>query len=228
MKDRALQLSRPARAESLVDQIATSLRNAVLDGSLKPGQRLRQEQLASDLGVSRTPLREAMRKLEEEGLIQILPSRGAHVARLDAAEQAAFYEVREALDGLAARLAAQHIQPEQTTELQRILDAMSAHVEKDEQIDWHSANLRFHQVIYEASGNAPLLRIFSQIRVTELTNPMTSEIYRPRRELSLLEHREICAAILGGDQQSAESAARAHMQSARQTLLSHSRRQDGD
>lgn len=228
MDPTTIRLTRPARAESLVEQIAASLRNAVLDGSLKPGERLRQERLAADLGVSRTPLREAMRKLEEEGFIQILPSKGAQVATLDPTEQAAAYEVREVLDGLAARLASSRIRPEQADELRSVVETMAVQAEGDVPDNWHTANLRFHQIIYEASGNAPLLRMFPQTRMTELANPTTSELYPSRRELSLDEHRTICEAILAGDGERAEATARRHMRSARSALLRRSSGGHGD
>ena len=114
----------PLKRTRLVDEAARALRDAILNGELSSGTRLRQVQLATQLGISRTPLREALMKLEQEGLIELLPRGGLRVALLNLDEAVELYDVREVLDGLAARLAAQRITEQGLRDLKRHLSQM--------------------------------------------------------------------------------------------------------
>ena len=136
----------------LVDEAATAIRKAIIDGTFKPGDRLPEDRLATMLGVSRTPLREAFRMLEEEGLVAVSTGRGVEVVRLDTEEASDLYDVREVLDGLAARRAADRIRPESLQELLRLVDTMHKVLAVGDFDGWLQCNVRFHEAVAEASG----------------------------------------------------------------------------
>jgi DNA-binding GntR family transcriptional regulator len=156
---------------ALVDKLAATLQARVLSGSLPSGTRLRQEALATEFGVSRTPVREALRKLQASGLIELRPNRGALVRGLSPREIRDAYEVRAELEGLAAELAAGRILHDQLgvlhsaqAEFRRALEhteaarAVGAEPDEAEIARWGRANDSFHQAIQEAAGNEVLLR----------------------------------------------------------------------
>ena len=161
---------------ALVDKLAATIQARVLSGELASGTRLRQEALAEEFGVSRTPVREALRKLQASGLVELRPNRGALVRGLSAREIRDAYEVRAELEGLAAELAAVRIRQEQLDRLREAQalfgDALEhtvqaradSHEARDEEIArWGRANDLFHQVIQEAAGNDVLVRTLGHL-----------------------------------------------------------------
>jgi DNA-binding GntR family transcriptional regulator len=195
----------------LVDEVAEELRERIYDGTYDLGTKLHQEQLASDLNVSRTPLREALRILESEGLLSSEPGKGVRVASADAATLLAAYQVRDVVDGLAARLAARSSDERARAALGRIVvDQERALAQEDVPAYVHD-NVRFHTAIIDLSGNRYLL---TQVPIVR----MTSQVFRPRGVISpvhahraIAQHRDIAAAILAGDEKAAEAAARKHI-----------------
>lgn len=161
---------------ALVDKLASQLHARVLSGELPSGTRLRQEALAEEFGVSRTPVREALRKLEAGGLVELQPHRGAVVRGLSPREIRDAYEVRAALEALAARLAAERINREQLKRLNQVQGEFRTALERTlaqrrggrevgvrELRRWANANDDFHQTIHEASGNAVLAGALAQL-----------------------------------------------------------------
>ena len=145
--------------KSLREIVFEHLRNAILDGTLLPGERLMEVQLADKLGVSRTPIREAIRKLELEGLVEMIPRRGAQVSDLSVKDVADVLEVRETLEGLAASLAAVNMSEEELKELEKAYIALIKSVEEkniEKIIRWDS---RFHDVLLSASKNPRLVKV---------------------------------------------------------------------
>ena len=119
------QVVAPLKRRRLVDDATQILRNAILNGRLRDGTRLRQTDLADQLRISRTPIREALVRLQNEGLVELLPGGGVRVKLLDADEAVALYDLREVLDGLAARLAAARATPATCARLERALARMA-------------------------------------------------------------------------------------------------------
>lgn len=165
-----------AERRALVDKLASQLHARVLSGELPSGTRLRQEALAEEFGVSRTPVREALRKLEAGGLVEVQPNRGAVVRGLSPREIRDAYEVRAALEALAAKLAAERISREQLQRLEHVQGEFRAALEqtvarrrggrevgKPEILRWGSANDDFHQTIHEGSGNEVLAGTLAQL-----------------------------------------------------------------
>jgi DNA-binding GntR family transcriptional regulator len=161
---------------ALVDQLAADLQSRVLSGDLPSGTRLRQESLAEEFGVSRTPVREALRKLQASGLVELRPNRGAFVRGLSPSEIRDAYEVRAELEGLAAELAALHVTHEQIDllhdaqsqfriALDRTVDAREQGLEPSEEeiLRWGRTNDTFHQEIQQAAGNHVLQSVLGHL-----------------------------------------------------------------
>lgn len=208
------------RRASLVDETADALRNAISRGDLAPGARLVQDQLAAELGVSRTPLREALLKLQQEGLVALSRSRGVEVRRRNPSDAIDLYEVREVIDGLAARLAAERATPREVEELGRILAAMDRAVRRWDPHRWLLSNLGFHEGI-TAAARSPSLNQFLPIIQTSAKTFYPSVLLHPERAaVALAEHREILEAIRTRDTAAAERLGRQHIASAKELLQS--------
>jgi DNA-binding GntR family transcriptional regulator len=201
---------------ALVDKLAATLQARVISGELVSGTRLRQEALAEEFGVSRTPVREALRKLQASGLVEVQPHRGALVRAPSAREIRDAYEVRAELEGLAAELAAQRIQHEQLDALHEIEREFSETLERllqarsDGGIDavpveeiehWRHANDGFHQQIQEAAANDVLVATLTHLHRNfprDLTRTVLGESATLLEE-NVHEHEAILAAIARRD-----------------------------
>ena len=148
----------------LRDVVFNTLRQAILKGELRPGERLMEIQLAQRLGVSRTPVREAIRKLELEGLVLMVPRKGAEVAEITVKDLEDVLEVRAALEELAAKIACDHITDEQLQELKRAAGDFKKVLDTDDLTSCVQADMRFHEIIYNATDNARLLQILNNLR----------------------------------------------------------------
>jgi DNA-binding GntR family transcriptional regulator len=209
----------PITRRRLVDDAAQTLRDAILEGRFPSGSRLRQEDLADQLGISRTPIREALGRLQHEGLIDLLPSGGVRVAALDLDEAVDLYDLREMLDGLAARLAATRASEAMVTTLGKTLVQMKRCVDRRDGNHWFTPHVAFHEEILRAAGNRPLLRQASVVRLSiQRFHPLLLTT-RDRLAQAYREHREIHEAIAAHDAEAAERLARAHIASAKDIVL---------
>jgi DNA-binding GntR family transcriptional regulator len=223
------RVSETAERHALVDRVATELRRRVLNGDLPSGSRLPQAALAAEFGVSRTPIREALRQLQAGGLVEVHPNRGALVRGLSVREIRDAYEVRAELEALAAELAATRIRHEQ---LDRLLDAqaqfrdgLARTVEAREARDddgeeqavlWGLANDQFHLVIQEASGNEVLRAALGQLHHSfprDLTKIVLAES-TPLLRANVLEHEEIIESLQRRDPVAARELMRRHVRHA--------------
>ena len=148
---------------SLVDLAADALRDRILSGALKPGERLLEEQLAAELGISRPPLREALRLIQSEGLVQSLPRRGMIVAPLDEKDAWEIATLRSALERAAIELALPIRQPEQLTECRRALSAMSAAAAANSRGPFIEASFRFHLAVVQLARHDRLTAVFKSL-----------------------------------------------------------------
>lgn len=212
-KERFAHLSRSA------DIIRETLREAILDSRFGPGARLREEELATYFGVSRTPVREALQVLRTEGIIEFLPNQGARVATLTTDDILALYLVREVLEGLAARLAAVRMKGDQRQQLLDILSEMEAATARNDPEEIADLNLKFHAQVRLAANNPYLNRFLEQVEHAVRRFGQTTFSYPGRVETSMEEHRRIIDAVLAGDPAEAERVAIDHMQTARQLRL---------
>ncbi len=148
----------------LRDIVFDYMKNAIITGELKPGERLMEVQLAEKLGVSRTPVREAIRKLELEGLVVMVPRKGAYVSDLDAKDLLNVLEVRSSLEGLAASLAAERITDEEIERLKGILEEFQKNIELGDNEALIRLDKEFHDLIFAASRNDKLIQIVNNIQ----------------------------------------------------------------
>lgn len=200
----------PRMLEGIVDQ----LRRAIFEGKLPPGTVLRQEHLARQLQVSRTPLREALIALEHEGFIVFSPTGAATVASLDVTDAREIMDVREMIDGLAARLLAERGMP---PEVDRALTALADEMCEIADLDPHrylAANADFHASIVEATGHARLQQYIPLVRMSAKVVFANLQDLDHRLRSSGEEHRTLLAAIRSGDGEAAERSARDHVRNA--------------
>jgi DNA-binding GntR family transcriptional regulator len=206
--------STPAR--DLGEAAYARIRAAIRDGSLAPGERLTETDLAARFGVSRTPVRQAIARLEAEGLLTHEPRRGLSVTRPDHQQVVELYVMREVLEGAAARLAAQHASETEIAAMAEILAGEPAAF--GDAAALAAINQRLHGMLYLAAHNRYLLRSLEQLAATMSLLP-TLLTRGGRAEAAHAEHRAILKAIGKRDGDAAEAAARAHARAAQRHRL---------
>ncbi|MCR5356450.1 MAG: GntR family transcriptional regulator [Lachnospiraceae bacterium] len=204
----------------LRDVVFKTLRQGILKGDLKPGERLMEIHLASRLGVSRTPIREAIRMLELEGLVTMVPRRGAEVARISKQDLRDVLEVRRSLDSLAVNLACKRIDDEEKAALKQAEDDFERAVKTGDATTIAEADVKFHDVILKASKNG---------RLMQMVNNLAERVYRYRLEYIkdssnhsrlIEEHRKIVEYIEGGDVEKACMAIETHIDNQEKNIIS--------
>jgi DNA-binding GntR family transcriptional regulator len=197
---------------SLSEVVSEQIRGRILDGSLKPGERLVEDRLSAELGVSRVPVREALRGLSAEGLVTLLPRRGATVVEVTPETVAELVEVRALLEGLNARLAAQRHDPEIVAQLKDTLARGNAAANAGTAEELARLNAEFHERLAEASRNAVLSDVMRGLR--ERTSIAFAINGRTRAREDWEEHAGILAAVIAGDAELAALLANRHVQNA--------------
>jgi DNA-binding GntR family transcriptional regulator len=209
----------------LRDVIFATLREAIVAGELKPGERLLEVKLADKMGVSRTPVREAIRKLELEGLVVMVPRKGAYVAGLTLKDVAEVFEIRSSLEGLAAALAAERITDEEVIILDKILDDISTAGEKGDIKTVIKKDMEFHQVLFSASRNDRLAQMINNLK-EQIDRFRTQSFSNPIRTKSVLsEHEHILNAIKQGDVENSERLAKEHIYEVEYNVMNILRKQ---
>ncbi|GAU86892.1 GntR family transcriptional regulator [Bosea sp. BIWAKO-01] len=204
----------PARGGT-VEYVLDHLRNGVLQGRYAPGQRLIEADLTRDLRVSRGPLREAFRRLSAEGILEIVPHRGALVRRLTLREMKELFQIRLGLETLAARLAAEAMaDPETKAQFEREIETIWDEHPRPPGAEYIDENHQFHDAVVAASGNEQLLKLTRQLRLPVLMYQLAGTLKTENIAASLAEHRAIARAILAGDAKLAEEHVRDHLQRA--------------
>lgn len=203
----------------LREVIFNTLREAIIVGELKPGERLMEVQLAEKMGVSRTPVREAIRKLELEGLVNMIPRKGAHVADLSVKDIMDVLEVRASLDGLATALSAERITEDELKELKHVQMQFIGYVEKDNLQGSVKKDVEFHDIIYRSSRNDKLIQIASNLREqVQRFRVIYLKDYSSTKEI-IKEHTDIYEAILNRDPETAQKIAQRHIKNQEETII---------
>jgi len=202
--------ARPARPRSR--QVSEEIRAMILGGRVKPGERLVEESLSGELGVSRVPVREALLALSAQGLVHIEPRRGATVAAVTPKIVAELVEVRALLEGLNARLAAQRHDPEIVAELRDTLRRGNAAAQSGTREELANLNAEFHERLAEASRNSVLSDVMRGLR--ERTSLAFAINGRTRAREDWAEHAGILAAVIAGDGELAALLANRHVHNA--------------
>ncbi len=210
----SLQTALPLR-----DVVFYTLRQSILTGELKPGERLMEIHLADKLGVSRTPVREAIRRLELEGLVTMFPRRGAEVARITEKSLCDVLEVRRTLDALCAELACDRITEESLCALKEACDHFEFCVGTKDVKKIAQADVALHDIIVQATGNQ---------RLVQMVNNLSEQMYRYRfeyikdrsqHETLIKEHRIIYQSIVGKDRDTAAAAAKTHIDNQKKAII---------
>jgi DNA-binding GntR family transcriptional regulator len=209
------------RSGSLAEQVRDSLFAAISSGDLAPGTRLREIPLSEHFGLSKTPVREALRMLEAEGLVVVHPRRGAVVTSLDEAEISNLYELRLVLEIAAVRRAAQS--GNQPTEAAALRTEMGGYLDEEPQINFHRLDVRFHRSISDLGGNPELA--ITLMRVHQRIQSVRVRCQVPGRlRIAHRQHGRIVTAIRKGDADAAEEAITEHVRSACEHVLDVTRR----
>lgn len=201
------------------DVVYEYLRTAIINGLIKPGERLVEKEYAEKFNISRTPVREALRKLEIEGLVENIPRRGDIVKGIDLNDMMEIFAIRQALEPLIVKTAMENLTPEAITRLQETVDKMTFHDNLDDTSAVLTSFQAFHDILLDLSNMPRLSSIISQLK-DYLGRFRTMSLSSPeRRTQAIKEHKEILQAIVANDNQTAEKLLSAHLASARQSLL---------
>ena len=211
--------------QSLAEQAREMIRNAIFEGVIKPEERLTIERIAAEMGISRTPVREALKALEADGIVKLFPHRGAIVQRFDEAEIQDRYSVRATLEAYAGVLAWERRGDALADELEANCAAMEALIDKatpasdlDDVKALLLLNEKFHRLIFESSGSAVTIRLLESLKM-----PLAYRLYhwrvRERQRLSLVAHRDIVEAFRKPDPQQVRELLSGHILEARDFLL---------
>lgn len=196
---------------SLRGQVFHVIREDILKGRYKENDELREATLGKELGVSRTPVREALRQLELEGLVKIIPNRGAFVTGISEKDVCDIYMIRSVLEGLCVQMAAEHMTKERIDELEEVLVLASYYLEKGNMEQLTELDGKFHQILYEASESRILEHVLSDFHKYVQLARRNSVKTESRAQKSLEEHREILEALKENDAEKAEKLANTHI-----------------
>ena len=211
--------------QPLRETVCEALRDAIRNGILEPGERLMEVQLAEELGISRTPVREAIRKLEQEGYVIMMPRRGTYVSSVSVNDIKEIFEIRSALESLSTGLAARRIEPDELEKLRALLTEIEGHIQRKDIDKIVETDIKFHGLLYQVSRNERLVTIISNLKEQLARFRTLSMSYPGRLQETLQEHRAMVEAIAAGDVEAARDAAERHMEQAEETLLKAMRRE---
>lgn len=217
----ARQADSPIAHTALYLEVARRLRERILARELAPGAWIDEQALTEAYGISRTPLREALKVLAAEGLVTLKPRRGCYVTEVSERDLDDIYPVLAHLEGLCAREAVRRSGPADLERLQRIHDDLERHAAKADVARYFEANQAFHEALQALSGNRWLRQIIDDMRRVLRLVRHDSLFLQGRLAESLDEHRAIMAALEAGDAAAAEDAMRLHLLSGRAALARH-------
>ena len=195
------------------------IKEAIRNGELEPGQPLSETKLSKMLGISRTPVREAIQQLAQEGLVQIIPGRAITVASLSVQEVMNVVHVRSILEPEVARLAAASISPDNLENLRTVIQEMEETVDNENRATWAKADNRFHEILSGACPNKLLGEMVIQVRNRISYLSTDTQTNHNRLLTCTQEHRRVADAIIAGDPQAAEEAMRDHIEKLRDSFF---------
>jgi len=210
-------------AYSLHGKIFQILENDILSGKYRQGDYLNELKLSEEMGVSRTPIREAFRQLELEGLVVYTPNRGVMVRGFSEEDIRDIYQIRLMIEGMTARRAAENITPEYLKELEETLELEKFYTDKGDAAQIAALDSRFHEAIYQASGSRLLIKTLKAFHhyVKYIRNISLSDPERAKKTYA--EHKAIYEAMLEGDRELAEILTEQHIRNATDYISKSSR-----
>lgn len=203
----------------LRDVVFNTLRNAILKGELEPGEKLMEKKLSEKLGVSRTPIREAIRKLELEGLVVMTPRKSAEVARITEEDLTDVLEVRRVLESLAIDLACKNITNDIIVELEANLVRFNAAIKKNDITEIATTDVEFHETIYKSTGNKRLIQILNNLREQMYRYRLEYIKDKQTRDNLVIEHKCIIDALKERDKEKGRKAILNHIEKQQTTIL---------
>ncbi|QHI99529.1 FCD domain-containing protein [Xylophilus rhododendri] len=212
-------------AAPLRQSVVEGIRNAIASGHFAAGERLTEKELCEMIGVSRTLVREALRQLESEGLIDVVPNRGPVVARVSVAQAEQIYQVRRELEGLAAELFAQHATEEQQKDLKKALKELKASINSSDPTVRVAAKNEFYASLVRGSGNESLGQVLGLLNTRVTLLRATSLQHKGRSQKSLVELSTLVDALVARDAKTARETARMHVSNAAEVALNVLREQ---
>lgn len=208
----------------LAEQVATIIRDTIINGGFKPGERLVGETIAKKIGVSRAPVREAICLLEREGVVEYIPNKGAFVRSITAKDIVEIYTLRSVLEGLAVKLTVERITAEEISKLTEICEVMHKAAEEGNESELIHLDLRFHRLIIHYSQHSYLERIFSEMSNLLLMYLMVdTEAIKagPGLMQQYIEHNKILEAIKARESEKAEKWIKRHVEASGKSILSY-------
>lgn len=213
---------------SAAETAYVQIKDQIIQGTLQAGARLPESDLAASLGISRTPVREALRRLAVEGFVEFFSNRGAQVTVYTDRDIDEVFELRTALEGLAARLAATRVTPLLIRRLRELADVMDTVPMTDEGLDrMTAANNEFHRLVVEASGNKRLAETRAHLVIIPIVRRTFHSYTKEELDRSRLNHRELIDALETGNAQWAESVAMTHILAAQASMRDWQSRRAG-
>ena len=206
-------------AKSLEERVFDTLEEEILSGELKSGAALTELALSERLGVSRTPVRGALQRLADEGLVDMLPNKGAVVVGVTERDLIDIYNIRMRLEGLAARTAAERMSDEDKKRLADSVDLAEFYIRKNDFEHLKELDTEFHRIIYAATGNRMLSKMLTGMHKSIKSYRKKSLSVEGRHERSLKEHRDILQAIEMGDGEAADKLTYEHISAALDNIL---------
>lgn len=205
---------------SLEVKVYTELQDAILSEQFKKGDALTETLLSEKFGVSRTPVRSALQRLAEDGLVKIVPNRGAVVLGVTKEDILDIYRIRMRLEGLASAMAAEHMTDEQKKKLSEMVELSEFYLQKNNTEHLKELDTSFHSMIYEASGSPTIARILSDLHLHTKGYRRTALAVPGRLEKTTEEHRNILNAILSGNAEEADRLTCEHIEHALANMMS--------
>ena len=200
------------RNNSLPQDLFHKLRDDILQNKIKPGEKLTEQRICQEYQVSRTPVREAFQKLELDGLIEIIPNRGAFVIGLTRQDIEDMYELRSAYEAIAVKWAIDRMTAEEFEDMQEAFELMEFYTMKQDPVKMLAMNTRFHQIIYNGTKNRMLQHVLTSYQVYTKNTKVSPEYIKEYMDEVLEEHRKIFLAFQAKDKDAASRAAVEHMQ----------------
>lgn len=207
--------------KSLRGQVFDKIRSDILNGKYKRGEELVESSIGKELGISRTPVREAIRQLELEGLVQLVPNKGAFVTGISEEDVRDIYLIRARLEGLAARMAAKNITPELLDAMEETVVLSEYHAKKEHYEQVCEMDSKFHKLLYKASGSRILEHTLTDFHQYVQRVRMASIMKKRRMEKSNDEHDAILTAIREHDEEKAELVATRHISNTVENLKNY-------
>jgi len=193
------------RHQTLREKILETIREAILKGDLKPGEKVAEPELAEQFGISRTPIREAFRQLESEGYLTVVPRKGAVVAALSERDVQEFYEVKSILEGYAAELAAENLSDKELAKLESINERLKQLASTGDVKTFYKIHNEFHEMFLKAANNTKLYDLIKQLGMKFSRMRMASLSVDGRMAISVSEHDKLLDAFRRHDGKTAEA-----------------------